>query len=153
MVDKLNKKSKIILNIDEQYLIETNKQVLENHKKLTGEPVWIEVFPANMAVVFPKINSYGNSGNLKEDLIEKASCIMAVIAWKQVFMSANRRTGIMASRTFLLDNGYDLYIDPAGENLELRTLLSEIKRHYSDLDSNLMKQLFLYVAKRMKQHE
>ena len=138
------------MNLDEQYLIETNEQVLKNHKKLTGQQVWIEVIPENIARVFPKVNSVGNSGNREEDLIEKAACIMAVIPWAQVFFDGNRRTGIIAAGTFLCDNGYDLDINPGDENLELRKLLSEIKKHYLTLNQDIMKQLSFYISQRMK---
>ena len=138
------------MNLDEQYLIETNEQVLKNHKKLTGQQVWIEVIPENIARVFPKVNSVGNSGNREEDLIEKAACIMAVIPWAQVFFDGNRRTGIIAAGTFLCDNGYDLDINPGDENLELRKLLSESKKHYLTLNQDIMKQLSFYISQRMK---
>lgn len=138
------------MNLDEQYLIETNEQVLKNHEKLTGQQVWIEVVPKNIARVFPKVNSVGNSGNKEEDLIEKAACIMAVIPWTQAFFDGNRRTGIIAAGTFLRDNGYDLDINPEDENLELRKLLSEIKKHYTDLEPGIMKQMSFYISKRMK---
>ncbi len=140
----------VVMNLDEQYLIETNEQVLKNHEKLTGQQVWIEVIPQNIARVFPKVNSVGNSGNKEEDLIEKTACIMAVIPWAQVFFDGNRRTGIIAARTFLSDNGYDLDINPEDENLELRKLLSEIKKHYTGLEPSIMKQLSFYISKRMK---
>ena len=140
----------IVMNLDEQYLIETNEQVLKNHEKLTGKQVWIEAIPKNIIHVFPKINNVGNSGNREEDLIEKAACIMAVIPWAQVFLDGNRRTGIIAAGTFLCDNGYDLDINPEDENSELRKLLSEIKKHYADLEPSIMKQLSFYISKRMK---
>lgn len=140
----------IVMNLDEQYLIETNEQVLKNHKKLTGQQVWIEVIPNNIARVFPKVNSVGNSGNREEDLIEKAACIMAVIPWVQAFFDGNRRTGIIAAGTFLRDNGYDLDINPEDENLELRKLLSEIKKQSRTLNQDIMKQLSFYISKRMK---
>ena len=138
------------MNLDNQYLIETNEQVLKNHKKLTGQKVWIEIIAKNIARVFPKVNSVGNSGNKKEDLIEKAACIMAVIPWAQVFFDGNRRTGIIAAGTFLRDNGYELDIDPEDENLELRDMLSEIKKHALDLEPNIMKKMSFYISKRIK---
>lgn len=138
------------MNLDEQYLIETNEQVLQNHKKLTGQQVWIEVIPKNITRVFPKVNSVGNSGNKEDDLIEKATCIIAVIPWTQAFFDGNRRTGIIAAGTFLRDNGYDLDINPKDENLELRELLSKIKKHYADLEPSIMKQLSFYISKRIK---
>lgn len=142
--------NEIVMNLDEQYLIETNEQVLKNHEKLTGQQVWIEVIPKNIARVFPKVNGFGNSGNKEEDLVEKAACIMAVIPWSQAFFDGNRRTGIIAAVTFLRDNGFDLDINPEDENLELRNLLSEIKKHYTDLEPSLMKQLSFYISKRIK---
>ncbi len=145
--------SDIVLNLDEQYLIETNEQVLINHEKLTGEKVWIKVIPENIVRVFPKVNSVGNSGNREQDLIEKAACIMAVIPWTQAFFDGNRRTGIIATGTFLRDNGYDLDINPEDENDELRKMLSEIKKHYADLEPSIMKQLSFYISKRMKPYE
>lgn len=140
----------IIMNLDEQYLIETNEQILKNYAKLTGRKVWIEVIPKNIARVFPKVNGVGNSGNKEEDLVEKAACVMAVIPWAQAFLDGNRRTGIIAAVTFLRDNGYDLDINPDDENLELRKLLSEIKKHYADLEPGIMRQLSFYISKRMK---
>ena len=75
---------------------------------------------------------------------------MAVIPWAQVFFDGNRRTGIIAAGTFLCDNGYDLDINPGDENLELRKLLSEIKKHYLTLNQDIMKQMSFYISKRIK---
>ena len=138
------------MNLDEQYLIETNEQVLKNHKKLTGQQVWIEVVPQNIARVFPKVNNVGNSKNREKNLIEKTACIIAVIPWTQAFFDGNRRTGIIAAITFLRDNGYDLDINPEDENLELRKLLSEIKKYSADLEPSIMRQLYFYISKRLK---
>ena len=38
----------IIMKIDEQYLTETNQQILSRHKKRTGESVYIGVIQKNM---------------------------------------------------------------------------------------------------------
>ncbi len=138
------------MNLDEQYLIETNEQVLKRHQQKTGQQVWIKVIPKNIAYVFPKVNSVGNSGNKKEDLIEKAACIMVVIPWAQAFFDGNRRTGIIAAGKFLHDNGYELDIDPESENLELRNMLSEIKKQSQTLNQDLMKQLSFYISKRIR---
>ncbi|MGI0047469.1 MAG: Fic family protein [Nitrosotalea sp.] len=96
---------------------------------------------------------FGNSGNKEEDLIEKAAWIMAVILWAQAFFDGNRRTGIIAAGKFLYDNGYELDIDPENENLELRSMLSEIKKQSRTLNQNIMKQLSFYLSKRMRKHE
>jgi prophage maintenance system killer protein len=83
-------------------------------------------------------------------LIEKAACIMAMIPWAQVFFDGNRRTGIIAASKFLRDNGYELDIDPENENLELRGMLSEIKKQSQTLNQDIMKQLSFYISKRIK---
>ena len=124
--------------------------VLKRHQQKTGQQVWIEVIPKNIARVFPMINSVGNSGNKKEDLIEKAACIMTVIPWTQAFFDGNRRTGIIAAGKFLHDNGYELDIDPEDENLELRNMLSEIKKQSQTLSQDIMKQMSFYVSKRIR---
>lgn len=142
--------NEIVMNLDEQYLIETNEKILKRDAKRRKVKVYIETIPKNLARVFPKVNSVGNSGNRKDDLIEKAACIMAVIPWAQAFYDGNRRTGIIAAGTFLRDNGYNLDIDPEDENLELREMVSEIKKHINDLEPNIMKKLSFYISKRMK---
>ena len=114
--------NEIVMNLDEQYLIETNEQVLKIREEKTGETAHIETVPQNLTRVFPKVSSVGNSGNREVDLIEKSACIMAAIPWAQAFFDGNRRTGIIAAGKFLHDNGYELDIDPEDENLELRKL-------------------------------
>jgi len=142
--------NEIVMNLDEQYLIETNEKILKRDTKRRTVEAYIETIPKNLARVFPKVNSVGNSGNRKEDLVEKATCIIAVIPWSQAFFDGNRRTGIIAAGTFLHDNGYELDIDPEDENLELREMVSEIKKHINDLEPNIMKKLSFYISKRIK---
>jgi len=141
--------NEIIMNLDNQYLIDTNKKILERHARIKTGKVYIET-TKNIDLVIPMVNSVGNSGNKKEDLIEKAACIMAVIPWAQAFFDGNRRTGIIAASKFLYDNGYELGIDPENENLELRDMLSEIKKQSQTLNQNIMKQLSFYISKRIK---
>ena len=137
------------MNLDNQYLIDINEKILKRHAKIKKVKVYIET-TKNIDLVIPKVNSVGNSGNRKEDLIEKVACIMAVIPWAQAFFDSNRRTGIIAASKFLYDNGYELEIDPDNENLELRGMLSEIKKQSQTLNQDLMKQLSFYISKRIK---
>ena len=137
------------MNLDNQYLIEINKKILKRHAKIKEAKVYVET-TKNIDLVIPKINSVGNSGNRKEDLIEKAACIMAVIPWAQAFFDGSRRTGIIAASKFLYDNGYELDIDPDNKNLELRGMLSEIKKQSQTLNPSIMKQLSFYISKRIK---
>ena len=143
----------IVMEIDENFLIETNKKILLREKKRTGKVAYIESVPQNLAQVLPKVSEYGNSENREEDLIQKAAAIMAVIPWIQAFFDGNRRTSIVAAGTFLRDNGYELDISPKEENTELRKMLSEIKKHRRDLEPTIMKQLFLYISERMNKYE
>ena len=143
----------IVMKIHEQYLTETNEQILQRQKKRTGEQVHIGVIQKNMGEVLPMINNIGNSGNKKQDLLEISTHILAVITLKQPFMDGNRRTGIIAAGKFLRDNGYDLDIAPEEENSELRQMLKTIKERMYTLNQEIMRQLSFYISKRMKEHE
>ncbi len=145
--------NKIIMEIDENFLIEINEKILLREKERTGKKVYIETVSQNLARVFPKISEYGTSGNIEQDLIQKTTAIMAVIPWTQAFFDGNRRTSIVAAETFLRDNGYKLDINPEEENTELREMLSEIKKHQRDLEPIIMKQLFLYISERINKYE
>ena len=141
------------MKIHEQYLTETNEQVLLRQKERTGERVYIEVIQKNMVEVLPMINNVGNSGNKVQDLLEIATHILGVITLKQPFMDGNRRTGIIATGKFLRDNGYDLDIVPEEENSELRRMLRRIKDRMFTLNQEIMGQLSFYISERMKEHE
>ncbi|MDE1815986.1 MAG: Fic family protein [Thaumarchaeota archaeon] len=141
---------KIIMNLDNQYLIDVNEKILKRHEKIKKVKVYVET-TKNIDRVIPIVNSVGNSGNREKDLIEKATYLMAVIPWTQAFFDGNRRTGIIAASKFLYDNGYELDIDPENENLELRHMLSEIKKQSQTLNQDIMKQLSFYVSGRIKQ--
>jgi len=143
----------IVMKIHEQYLTETNEQVLLRHKKRTGEPVCIGVIQKNMDEVLLMINNVGNSGNKEHDLLETATHILVVITLKQPFMDGNRRTGIIAVGKFLRDNGYDLDIVPEEENSELRSMLRKIKDQLLTLNQEVMEQMYFYISKRMREHE
>ncbi len=84
-----------ITMVTETYLIETNKKILERHRRLTGKQVWIGTTRTIDAVI-PHVDSIGNSGNKIEDLIEKAVHLMCKIVWEQPFEDGNRRTGIIS---------------------------------------------------------
>lgn len=141
------------MKINEQYLTETNEQLLKRHEKRTGETVYVGIIQKNMDEVLPMINDVGNSGNKKQDLLEIAIHILGVITLKQPFMDGNRRTGIIAAGKFLRDNGYDLDIAPEEENLQLKQMLRRIKDKMFTLNQDVMGQLSFYISERMKEHE
>lgn len=99
--------NEIVMNLDNQYLIDVNEKILKRQARIKNVKVYIET-TKNIDLVIPTVNSVGNSGNRKEDLIEKAAYIMVVIPWAQAFFDGNRRTGIIAASKFLHDNGYEL---------------------------------------------
>ncbi len=74
--------NEIVMNIGEQYLTETNEQLLQREKEKTGKPVYIGVIQKNMDEVLLMINNVGNSGNKEQDLLEIATHILGVISWK-----------------------------------------------------------------------
>jgi len=139
----------IVMKIDNQFLIEVNGIILRREARIRKVEVFIETFPDNLDLVIPRVNSVGNSGNREQDLIEKATYIIAMISWSQAFADGNRRTGIIAAGTFLTDNGYYLDIHTDDENEELRDMLKEIKKHARDLDVTIMNSLMLYTSERI----
>jgi prophage maintenance system killer protein len=139
----------IIMNLDNQYLIDANEKILKRQERIKKVKVYVET-TKNIDRVIPIVKSVGNSGNREKDLIEKAAHIMAVIPWVQAFFDGNRRTGIIAASKFLHDNGYELDIEPENENLELRRMLSEIKKQSQTMNQDIMKQLSFYISKRIK---
>jgi len=143
----------IVMKIHEQYLTETNEQVLLRHKKRTGEPAHIGVIQENMNEVLLMINNVGSSGNKEQDLLEIATHILGVITWRQPFMDGNRRTGIIAAGKFLRDNGYRLSIDPEEKNLELRSILRMLKNQLLTLNQEVMRQLSFYISQRIRNYE
>ena len=143
----------IVMNLDEQYLVETNEHDLLRHKKRTNEQVYIGIIQKNMDEVLLTINNVGNSGDKEQDLLEIATHILGLITLKQPFMDGNRRTGIIATGKFLRDNGYDFDIDPGEANLELRMILRKIKDQLLTLNPEAMNQLTFYISQRMRKRE
>ena len=138
--------------IDKQYLIETNQKILKRHEKKNNVRVWIEA-TSNLDEIIPHVDSVGISGNRQEDLIEKATHLMAIMTLKQPFFDGNKRTGVVSAIKFFHDNGYNLDIDPEAGNVELREMLIKIKQHYRRLDTDTVNQMSFYISKRTKLYE
>ena len=137
-----------ITMFDKQYLIDTNKKILERHHRLTGERVWIGT-TKTIDDILPHVNSVGNSGNKREDVVEKATHLMAKITHAQPFEDGNRRTGIISTMQFLRDNGYELEIESGHANLNIRQMLKEIKMHTRGLHKETLDQISFYISKRI----
>jgi prophage maintenance system killer protein len=93
------------------------------------------------------VNSVGNFGNKREDVVEKATHLMAKITHAQPFEDGNRRTGIISAMQFLRDNGYELEIESGQANLDIRKMLKEIKMHMRGLHKETRTDFFLYFKK------
>jgi prophage maintenance system killer protein len=144
----MSKEKSNINMFDKQYLIDTNKKILERHRRLTGEIVWIGT-TKTIDDILPHVNSIGNFGNKREDVVEKATHLMAKITHAQPFEDGNRRTGIISAMQFLRDNGYELEIESGQANLDLRKMLKEIKMHMRGLHKETLEQISFYISKRI----
>ena len=134
--------------VDTQYLIDTNRIILEEfHKKYPNLLISIGV-RSEIDNIILEVEKYGNSGNDKNDLIEKASYLMGIISWSQPFLDGNKRTGIVSAIKFLRDNGYRLKIEQKDEK-EIRGLLYDIQDQRTSLDKSVMKQIIIYTARRV----
>ena len=141
--------NEIIMNIVESYLIETNKKILKRHEEKHNVQVWIEP-TKSLDEIIPHVDSVGNSGDRKEDLIEKVVHLLVIMTLKQPFYDGNKRTGVVSGIKLAYDNGYDLGIDPEADNSELREMLIKIKQHYHNLDMKIVAQMSFYISERIK---
>lgn len=147
----MENKSNIIM-IEKEFLIETNEKILKRHQRLTGERVYIGT-TNTIDFIISHVENVGNSGNKREDLIEKAVNLICKIAWEQPFEDGNRRTGIICAMQFLRDNGYELEIESGKANLDLRKMLKEIKMHRRGLHAETMNKISFYISERIVSYE
>ena len=139
--------------VDKQYLIETNEKLLKiwnkNHPKDPPQPIGIRM---EIEDIIPMVEEYDKSNNKIEDLIRKASYIVAIVSWIQAFLDGNKRTGIVATIKFLRDNGLDLDI-PKEDEKEIRNLLYDIQDQRTSLDHSVVTKIIFYITKRTVVHE
>ncbi len=138
--------------VDKQYLIDTNRLVLKEFQKKHPDALVSIGVRSEIDDVLLEVEKYGNSGNDKKDLIEKASYIMGIISWSQPFLDGNKRTGIVCAIKFLRDNGYRLKIEQRDEK-EIRELLYNIQDRRSSLDKSIMRQIIIYTTRRVISYE
>lgn len=146
---KIIKKRLEITIVNKQYLIDTNKIILEEFGKLFPSELILIGVRDEIDDIIPKVECHGNSGNEKQDLIEKASYLMAMISWSQSFLDGNKRTGVVSAIKFLRDNGYELEIKQQDEK-EIRELLLDVQSSRSCLDQDIVKQFIFYNTNRIK---
>lgn len=139
--------------VDTQYLIEVNEKIITGwNKKYLDDPQELGVRRPEINEVVPRVEEYDKPFMTLEDMVIKASYLMAVISWLQPFLDGNKRTGIVSSIKFLRDNGFDLDIEPGGTR-ELRNLLYEIQELRTDLDHAVVKKIIIYTTKRIINYE
>ena len=135
--------------MDTQYLIDTNKIILEEFGKLFPNELILIGVRDEINDIIPEVECHGNSGNEKNDLIEKASYLMGLISWSQPFLDGNKRTGIVSAIKFLRNNGYELEIKQQDEK-KIRELLLDIQSSRICLDQDIIKQFIIYITNRIK---
>ncbi len=139
--------------VDKQYLIDTNKLIIEDWNRThPNDPQPLGVRRPEIDNVIPMVEEYDKSNLKLEDLIKKASYLMAIISWLQPFLDGNKRTGIISSGKFLRDNGLDLHIEKKDEP-EIRNLLYDIQDQRTSLDHSIVAKIIIYTTKRIKKHE
>jgi len=139
--------------VDTQYLIDTNKLIIEtwNEEHLNDiQPLGVR--HPEIETIIPLVEEYDKSNLKLEDLIRKASYLMAIISWVQPFYDGNKRTGIISGTKFLRDNGLELNIEKKDEP-ELRNLLYDIQDQRTSLDHSVVTKIIIYTTKRIQKHE
>jgi len=134
--------------VDKQYLIDLNKTLLTNWNENHPEDSQAIGTRAEIDDVIPMVEQHDKSKHKIEDLIEKASYLMAIVSWLQPFFDGNKRTGIVSAIKFLYDNGYDLRINKEDEK-EIRSLLYDIQDQRTSLDSLVVTKIIFYITKRI----
>lgn len=136
----------MIQHIQKQDVLEINKKVINDWNKKHQDQVEKFAF-GDIDQVIKIVNSFGNSGNYKMDAIEKASYLLGVVSWSQLFSDGNKRTAFVSAIKFLQRNGYDLNVKSHDEKKELAGLLYEIQEERSQLNSLTMKKIINFVTK------
>jgi len=139
--------------VNTQYLIDTNKLLITTWNEThSNDPQPLGVRHPEIESIIPMVEKYDKSNLKLEDLIKKASYIMAIISWVQPFLDGNKRTGIITGTKFLRDNGLELNIEKKDEP-KLRNLLYDIQDQRSSLDHLVVTKIIIYTTKRIQKHE
>lgn len=139
--------------VDTQYLIDVNRLILERwNKRNPKNQQHIGARHPEIDGIIPMVEKYDKNNMKLEDLIQKASYLMAIISWSQPFLDGNKRTGIISATKFLYDNGFDLDIKKKDES-EIRNLLYDIQDNRTNLDDSIVAKIIIYTTKRIKKHE
>jgi prophage maintenance system killer protein len=131
-------------NLTEELIIEINKGIIRE---------WLEENPTAFEAIHVNSDDLKNilkMVNEQENLIMKASYLLAGISWTQPFSGGNKRTAFVCADTLLRLHGFRLAIDNENEQEHLRNLLFEIQTERSKLNEDTTAKIILYVSKRIR---
>ncbi|MDP2667700.1 MAG: Fic family protein [Nitrosopumilaceae archaeon] len=114
---------------------------------------WKDRYPEHyekVAVNKEELEKILNETELQESIIAKAAFLMAAISWAQPFSGGNKRTGYTCARALLRMNGYEFFVKSKQEIEALRKLLLEIQDERSELNTQTLSKIILYVARRIR---
>ena len=146
-------KNSQIKNISKDVIININRKVVIEPSvvKLSEiEPFWVR--DNEMNEVMDNVDDAGRTKNKKENVLQKATHLMASISQIQPFVSGNKRTAVISTSKFLEDNGYDFSIKTERDRDELILLLNEIQGSRSELDPEVLQKIYFYITNRIKKH-
>jgi prophage maintenance system killer protein len=126
-------------------IIEENRKEIEHRLRI--DPTAPEAFVVaddRLNTVLDRLNKECNESDWKKKIVRKASFFIAGLSWAQPFGGANKTTAVLMAMLFMRDNGFDLNIPPAEQN-NLIDFMYRIQEERSELDSQLVENLILYV--------
>lgn len=131
-------------DLTKELIIEINKGII--HEWIEKNPSKIEAINANQ----DKLDEILKMVNSQDNIIMKASYVLAGISWAQPFSGGNKRTATVIADTLLRMNGFKFVVDDENDIEYLRKLLLEIQEERSKLNEDTMAKIILYVSKRIR---
>ena len=136
--------------VEKSFIIELNKKIIQEwnirHPEL---PEFIDASESRLDEILGIVKQAGNDLNNKEQVIVKASYLLAGLAWAQAFSGGNKRTSILSTTIFLRRNGLSITF-PREEQRALRQLLFKIQEDREELQPEIIDKLILYIRKNTK---
>ena len=130
---------------NKQEIIEENRKEIE--RRLRIDPTAPEAFSVGedrLNAVLDRMKKECNESEWRKKIVKKTSFFIAGLSWAQPFGGANKTTAVLIALLFMRDNGFDLNIPPAEQN-RLIDFMYEIQKERSELNSQLVESLILYV--------
>ena len=136
--------------VEKSFIIELNKKIIKEWNIRHSElPEFIDASESRLDEILGIVKQAGNDLNNKEQVIVKASYLLAGLAWAQAFSGGNKRTSILSTTIFLRRNGLSITF-PREEQRALRQLLFKIQEDREELQPEIIDKLILYIRKNTK---